>query len=231
MAHGVIEQRNRNCQLKGTETGEITIQGKDVRMSTMVMMSRKRVGERSLKADKKEEVGSILVVMMSLIRNGKHLVGLADLVLIQMMKVITERKGVGERSLKADKKEEEVGSIRVVMMSLIRNGKHLVGLVDLVFIQMMKAIAERKTNQNTKGETGMKRRNMDPHILMTLKMMTLVILTVTPRQSLTVVVTTPALKVRRVKIEIGGIGEDFVQVLVLLNSQMLLGHWERVVCQ
>ena len=231
MAHGVIEQRNRNCQLKGTETGEITIQGKDVRMSTMVMMSRKGVGERSLKADKKEEeVGSILVVMMSLIRNGKHLVGLADLVLIQMMKVITERKGVGERSLKADKKEE-VGSIRVVMMSLIRNGKHLVGLVDLVFIQMMKAIAERKTNQNTKGETGMKRRNMDPHISMTLKTMTLVILTVTPRQSLTVVVTTPALKVRRVKIEIGGIGEDFVQVLVLLNSQMLLGHWERVVCQ
>ena len=169
--------------------------------------------------------------MMSLIRNGKHLVGLADLVLIQTMKVIAERKGVGERSLKADKKEEEVGSILVVMMSLIRNGKHLVSLVDLVFIQMMKAIAERKTNQNTKGETGTKRRNMDPHISMTLKTMTLVILTVTPRQSLIVVVTTPALKVRRVKIEIGGIGEDFVQVLVLLNSQMLLGHWERVVCQ
>ena len=233
MAHGVTEQRN---QLRGTETDEIMIQGKDVRMNTMVMMNRKRVGERSLKADKKEEeVGSILEVMMSLIRNGKHLVGLADLVLIQMMKVITERKGVGEKSLKADKKEEEVGSILVVMMSLIRNGKHLVGLVDLVFIPMMKAIAERKqkwTNQNTKGETGTKRRNMDPHILMTLKkMMTLVVLTVIPRLSLTVVVITLTLKVRRVKIEIGGIGEDFVLVLVLLNSQMLLGHWERVVCQ
>ena len=226
MAHGVTEQRN---QLRGTETDEIMIQGKDVRMNTMVMMNRKRVGERSLKADKKEEeVGSILEVMMSLIRNGKHLVGLADLVLIQMMKVIAERKGVGEKSLKADKKEEEVGSILVVMMSLIRNGKHLVGLVDLVFIPMMKAIAERKqkwTNQNTKGETGTKRRNMDPHILMTLKkMMTLVVLTVIPRLSLTVVVITLTLKVRRVKIEIGGIGEDFVLVLVLLNSQMLLGH-------
>ena len=182
MAHGVTEQRNRNCQLRGTETDEITIQGKDVRMSTMVV-SRKGVEERSLKADKKEEVGSILVVMQtSLIRNGKHLVGLADLVLIQMMKVIAERK-------------------------------------------------QKWTNQNTKGETGTKRKNMDPHILMTLKRMTLVVLTVTPRLSLTVVVSTPTLKVRRVKIEIGGVGEDFVQVLVLLNSQMLLGHWERVVCQ
>ena len=232
MAHGVTEQKN---QLRGTETDEIMIQGKDIRMNTMAMMNRKRVGERSLKADKKEEeVGSILVVMMSLIRKGKYLVGLADLVLIQTMKVIAERKGVGERSLKADKKEEEVGSILVVMMSLIRNGKHLIGLVDLVFIPMMKAIAERKlkwTNQNTKGETGMKRRNMDPHILMTLKKMTLVVLTVTPRLSLTVVVITLTLKVQRVKIEIGGIGEDFVLVLVLLNSQMLLGHWERVVCQ
>ena len=182
MAHGVTEERNRNCQLRGTESGKIMVQGKDVRMSTMVM----------------------------------------------------SRKGVVERSLKVDEKEEEVDDILAVMMSLIRNGRHLVGLADMVLIQMMKAIAERKqnwTNQNKRGETGLKERNMDPHILMILKKMTLVVLTVALRLSPTVVVITLTLKLRRVKIEIGRVGEDFAQVLVLLNLQMLLGHWERVMYQ
>lgn len=184
MAHGVTEERNRNCQLRGTESGKIMVQGKGVRMSIMVM----------------------------------------------------SRKGVVERSLKVDEKEEEVDDILAVMMSLIRNDRHLVGLADMVLIQMMKAIAERKqnwTNQNKRGETGTKERNMDPHILMILKKMTLVVLTVTLRLSPTVVVITLTLtlNLRRVKIEIGGVGEDFAQVLVLLNLQMLLGHWERVMYQ
>ena len=182
MAHGVTEERNRNCQLRGTESGKIMVQGKGVRMSIMVM----------------------------------------------------SRKGVVERSLKVDEKEEEVDDILAVMMSLIRNDRHLVGLADMVLIQMMKAIAERKqnwTNQNKRGETGPKERNMDPHILMILKKMTLVVLTVALRLSPTVVVITLTLKLRRVKIEIGRVGEDFAQVLVLLNLQMLLGHWERVMYQ
>ena len=182
MAHGVTEERNRNCQLRGTESGKIMVQGKDVRMSIMVM----------------------------------------------------SRKGVVERSLKVDKKEEEVDDILAVMMSLIRNDRHLVGLADMVLIQMMKTIAEGKqnwTNQNKRRETGLKERNMDPHILMILKKMTLVVLTVALRLSPTVVVITLTLKLRRVKIEIGRVGEDFAQVLVLLNLQMLLGHWERVMYQ
>lgn len=169
--------------------------------------------------DHQTGMGSVGIVNVSL---GK------DVGTLWMTTLMMSRAREGERSQIAIAKEGGVENILMDMMSVIMVDEDLVGPADQVFIQMMKATAEREQNRKnlTKGgKKSMGERNVGLQILMILKKTSLVDLKVTLRASHTaVIIQIP--KTPGVKVKVGEVGEGSVPVLVLLNSQMQLGHWE-----
>jgi len=169
--------------------------------------------------DHQTGMGSVGIVNVSL---GK------DVGTLWMTTLMMSRAREGERSQIAIAKEGGVENILMDMMSVIMVDEDLVGPADQVFIQMMKATAEREQNRKklTKGgKKSMGERNVGLQILMILKKTSLVDLKATLRASHTaVIIQIP--KTPGVKAKVGEVGEGSVPVLVLPNSQMQLGHWE-----